>query len=212
MSESLTTPKFRVSYPHLFTPRAIKPGDPAKFQITMLFPDDPESPKGSCTIADLKKAALAAAYEKWGETDATKKRIKSGAIKMPFIVPTEEQIGEGKYPEGTTLVLRCNSPEKSPPGVVDRFRGPDGKAVPIVDADVLYAGCYARASVRAFAYDRPDAKGVTFALNNVQKLGEGERFDGRRKAADEFDALDDSPPAVDAVADGMGLDGDDPLA
>ena len=211
MSESLTTPKFRLSYPHLFTPRAIKPGDPAKFQMTALFDENPEVPKGSCTINDLKKAALAAALEKWGDTEATRKKIKSGAIKMPFIVPTEEQIEEGKYPEGTVLVLRCNSPEKSPPGVVDRFRGPDGKAVPITDADVIYAGCYARASVRAFAYDRPDAKGVTFALNNVQKLGEGERFDGRRKAADEFEALDDTPPVDGGAADAMGLD-DDPLA
>jgi hypothetical protein len=208
---SLTTPKFRLSYPHLFTPRAIKPGDPAKYQLTALFTDDPETPKGSSTIAEMKNAALACAYEKWGDTEATRKKIKSGAIKMPFIVPTEDQIEEGKYPEGTALVLRFNASDKSPPGVVDRFRGPDGKAVVITDADVIYAGCYARASVGVYAYDRPDAKGVTFPLNNVQKLGEGERFDGRRKAADEFEAMDDAPPEMDGAAAGMGLD-DDPLA
>ena len=201
-SQNLLTPKFRASYVNVFKARAVKPGDKPKFAITALFEENPESPKGSCAIADLKKAALAAAYEKWGDTDDTRKKIKAQKIKMPFITGErlESDIDDGKVPAGITLMMRFNSSEEHKPGVVDRFRGPDGKAVVITSDEGFYSGCYARAEVRAFAYDRPDSKGVTFALNNVQKLGDGERLGGgKKKAEDVFDTFDDAPPSTSGV-------------
>jgi hypothetical protein len=58
-----------------------------------------------------------------------------------------------------------------------------------------------RASLRAFAYDTNGNKGVSFGLNNIQKLGEGQRLDGRKAATDEFDAdLSQAPADISAVA------------
>lgn len=48
----------------------------------------------------------------------------------------------------------------------------------------------------AFAYDMPTSKGVSFALNNVQKLGDGKRLDGRVAATDDFEALESEPASM----------------
>lgn len=181
----IITPKFRVSYPHVFEARKAPGALKARFSLTALFTDDPESPPGSGTIEEMKTLALAAALEKFGDTEATRTAIRKGKIKMPFLEPDE-----GKYPDEFTLMMRFASDEKYKPQVVDRFRGPDGKAAVITDPDVLYPGCWARASVRAFAYDTSGNKGVSFALNNVQKLAEGDRLDNRVDARDEFEAED----------------------
>ncbi len=72
----------------------------------------------------------------------------------------------------------ASASSKQPPGVVDRNREA------ILEAD-LYAGCWARASVTAFAYDNK-GKGVAFGLHNIQKLGEGVSFSGRIAADEDF--------------------------
>lgn len=202
MSEKQITPRFRVSYPSVFEARVAPGAAKAKFSISALFTDDPEVPAGSCTIADMKKAALQAAFDKFGNTDKTKAAIKSGKIKMPFLEPEE-----GKFPEEYTLLLRFNSDERFKPGVVDHVRGKDGGPRVITDPDELYPGCWARASVRAFGYDRSGNRGVSFGLGNVQKLGEGERLDSRARATDEFGGLvDDNGAESDDLSSDSSLD------
>lgn len=203
MSKVLT-PKFRVSYPNVFEARKAPGSEKARFSLTALFTDDPEVPPGSTTIAEMKKIALAAALEKFGNTDKTKDLIKKGKIKMPFLVPDE-----GKYPDECVLMMRFSASDQFKPQIVDRFKGPDGKPAPIIDPNDFYPGCYARASVRAFAYDTSGNKGVSFFLNNIQKLGEGDRLDSRVNAADEFDAMDDGEVGehdLDGGADDASLD------
>ena len=58
----------------------------------------------------------------------------------------------------------------------------------ITDPDEVYAGAIVRASVTSFSYDVSGNKGVSFALNNVQKIRDGERLDGRARAQDDFQA------------------------
>ena len=48
-----------------------------------------------------------------------------------------------------------------------------------------------------FAYDKAGNRGISFGLNNVQKLGDGERLDGRLKAEDDFDPIEDKPAKLD---------------
>jgi hypothetical protein len=50
----------------------------------------------------------------------------------------------------------------------------------------VYGGCYAKASVTAFAYEQKGNKGVSFALNNVWKLRDGEPFGSYQSAESEF--------------------------
>jgi hypothetical protein len=74
---------------------------------------------------------------------------------------------------------------KSRPGIVD------ADVQPITDQMDFYPGCTCRASVVPFAFDKKGSKGVTFLLNNIQKLKDGTRLDGKMKAEDEFDSADD---------------------
>lgn len=169
MADILMTPEFRVSFPAVFKPKRQK-GDATsepKYGLTMLFP------KGA-DLSKLKAAAQEAVKEKWG--DKPPKNLRS-----PFRDQGEKEY-EG-YVEGAVFV---SASSKQKPGLVDRQRQD------IIDETEFYPGCYARATIRAFAYDNNGNKGVAFGLNNVQKLRDGDPLGGRTRAQDDF--ADDLPP------------------
>jgi hypothetical protein len=173
------TPEVRVSYPALHEPRVGPNGGEPKYGAALVFPHGAD-------LSALKKSAGDALQERWGAK--AMEMVQKGQLKWPF------RDGSQKYGPGTTFI---NVTSKQPPGIVDRFAGPDGKPRPITDPSEVYAGCYARASVRPFTYDVNGSKGVSFGLNNLQKLREGERLDGRMNAADEFDATESGPADID---------------
>ena len=169
MADIVMTPEFRVSFPAVFKPKRQK-GDATsepKYGLTMLFP------KGA-DLSKLKAAAQEAVKEKWG--DKPPKNLRS-----PFRDQGEKEY-EG-YVEGAVFV---SASSKQKPGLVDRQRQD------IIDETEFYPGCYARATIRAFAYDNNGNKGVAFGLNNVQKLRDGDPLGGRTRAQDDF--ADDLPP------------------
>lgn len=182
MSTKVITPKAMLSYPYLFKPQPGKEGKDAKYSAALVFP------KGT-DLKELKAAVLEAAESKWGAKAAD--GLRSGKLRSPLRTDVEEK----GYPEGSTFF---NARSKAAPGVVSVFPGPNGKPLPIEDEDQVYAGCWVRASVTAFPYDVDGNRGVGFALNNVQKLADGERIDGRKKAEDEFEAdLSAKPAEID---------------
>lgn len=192
------TPEFTAAFTQsVFTPRKAPGAEKAKYSCVALFEKEPKNLPGSGSFDDLKAAALAAAYAKWGDTDETREKIKKGSIRMPF-----RKNDEGKYPDKFVYFATLSANEEFKPGVVDRFKGPDGKPVVITDPNVLYSGCAARAAVNAYAYDASGNRGVAFGLNNIQKTGEGDRMDGRKDATEAFDALESGVDEGDlAVSD-----------
>ena len=157
-----TTPEFRVSFPNVFKAKAFNNQEP-KFNIVMLFDKDAD-------ISELKKMANQAAKAKWGD------KIPSG-IRSPF------RDGNDKDYDGYEDCTFIGATSKLKPGLIDR------KHQAILDESEFYAGCYARAVVTAFAYDKAGNKGVSFGLQHVQKLRDGEAFSGRGKAEDAFDKI-----------------------
>ena len=74
---------------------------------------------------------------------------------------------------------------------------------PITDPEDFYPGCYARATITAYAYDNV-GKGVALGLQNLQKIKDGDRLDSRTNPEDDFSGeVDDA---------WLGEDGADPLA
>lgn len=65
-----------------------------------------------------------------------------------------------KYPGHYFMTVRC----ATPPGIVDRTNQPVFDPVP------FHAGCFARVSINAFAFNVAENAGVSFALNHVQLL------------------------------------------
>ena len=176
MAEKVITPEAMLSYPALFAPKPTPSGE-LKFSCALIFP------KGA-DLSALKKAALAALQERWG-SKATE-MLQKKELKWPFRDGAEKD-GPG-YGRGTTFI---NVTSRQRPGIVDRYAGPDGKPRQITDPAEIYPGCYVRASLRPFTYDVNGSRGVSFALQNVQKLRDGERIDGRLRPEDEFDAIQD---------------------
>lgn len=167
MSNNVMTPEFRVSFPNVFKPRKANESAEPKYSISMLF-------RIGADIAKLKAAAQVAAREKWGD-----KLPKN--LKLPFLDQGDFDY-EG-YEQGATLI-RANSNHK--PGLVD------SNVQTIIDESEFYPGCYARATVRAFGYDVAGNRGISFGLQNVQKLREGEPLGGHTKPEDEFAPVADA--------------------
>lgn len=168
----VTTPVFRVSFPAVFEAKPGPDGGEPKFSIAMLF--DAEAQK-TAEFANMKKLAQAAIKERWGD------KVPSN-LRNPFRKGEEKPDLEG-YGEGIVFV---SASSKMKPGVID------AKKNKITDEEAFYAGCYARATVVAYAYDKAGNKGVAFGLNNVQKIRDGESLTGRVAAENDFDEVDTS--------------------
>jgi len=174
----VTTPKAVLSYPHLDTPQAPMNGvGNPKYSGSLVFL------KGT-DLSAMQKAVVEVAIAKWGASAAAK--LKSGALKNPFRTDAEAK----GYPEGAVFI---NVRSEQKPGAVYLHADPEtGKPAFVPDEkikEVFYAGATVRASVTAYAYDRPEAKGVTFGLANIQLLdGTTPRLDGRKAANEDFEA------------------------
>ena len=89
----------------------------------------------------------------------------------------EDPIYEGFY--------YINTSSKRKPQVVDR------QVQPILDDSEIWSGCWANVTIAVFAFDVPENKGVSFGLNNVQKVKEGDRLGGAANADEDFVEIDD---------------------
>jgi hypothetical protein len=181
-----------LSYPNLIIARAGKGANAkSKFSATVVFtPEQQNTPDGKETFAKLKAAVLAAAESKWGTKAAEMFRTK--ALKSPFRDDAEAK----GYPAGS-IFLNVRT-EQKPVCVFAHAAPGEKKPQRMTDEEIkvqMYPGAKVRASIVAFAYDTDGNRGVSFALNNLQKVGEGERIDGRQAAEDEFDVDLSAAPA-----------------
>jgi hypothetical protein len=89
-------------------------------------------------------------------------------------------------------VVRAKT-SKTRPGVVD------AKLQKIIDPSEIYGGVYAHVAITAKAYTMPK-KGVTFYLNHVQKVKDGDVFSTQTPAEDVFTELNLDVGTTGAVA------------
>ena len=164
MSIRITTPKFRVSFPSVFEPHAAIEGGPLRYSISMIFDK-------ATDLTEMKSACLQAIKAKWGED----KNKWPSDLRKPFRKGSEKTLAG--YDDDTVFV-RASSEYR--PGVLNEYKEPMARA------EDLYAGCYARASLNAYAYDKAGNKGVTFGLNNIIKVADGDRLDSRVTAEEDF--------------------------
>ncbi len=162
------TPMFRAAFAHVFTPNAPKGADKKSYSIAMLF-------KKGENLTVIQKAIDAAAKEKWGDKIPKK-------FKHPIIKEQDELAEQYEgFTEGAFFIQASNQMQ---PGLVDKDRNE------IIDEQEFYSGCFARATVRAYAWDNAFGKGVSLSLQNVQKLKDGERLGGGQRIAPEEDFED----------------------
>jgi hypothetical protein len=188
---NIMTPKFRVSFPNVFKARLNDQNGQMEFGVMAIFP-------AGADLTALKKAAQEAIVEKWGSDQ--KKWPKN--LRSPFRKCEEKEyendagkmvLPPGMEPGGIYLNLKS----RQKPGLVD------ANVQDIIDEKEFYAGCYARATVYAHAYEVKGNTGVSFWLQNVQKVGEGDPLGSRTKAQDDFAPISGAGTSEGASADSL---------
>lgn len=171
MSTKVVTGKVRFSFCHVFEPQAPAGGGDPKYSVTLLIPKADAS-----TLAKVK-AAIAEARTNFCN--------KNGASALPANPSTTLHDGDGVRASGEPFgpeckgcyVISVSSTQK--PVVVDSFGNQ------ITDPGEVYSGCYGRASINFYGYNRQGKKGISAGLLALQKLHDGEPF-GTVGSADDF--------------------------
>lgn len=180
-NNSLTkTPRFTICFPALFEPRPAQNGGDPKYSLVAVFPK-------STDLTVLKQAASAAAKARWPQ-----------GIPRNFRSPFND--GDNANPDWgevfkNAVYIRLSS--KFQPALVDASKGE------ITNPDDVYSGQECVALVHAFAYDTAGNQGVSFGLDAVQVVADGERIGGFSKQAmiDQFDQLAPADPKVTDLFD-----------
>lgn len=171
----VVTGKVRLSYVHLFEPYSNNDDQEEKFSCVILIPKSDKK-----TLNAIKKATEAAA-------EAGKHTKFNGKIPANLKTTLHDGDDEGdleKNPEYEGHMFMSVS-SKTKPGIVDK------DVQPILDSTEVYSGCFARVSINAFPYNTQGNRGISFGLNHVQKIADGDYLGGRSRAEDDFEPLDD---------------------
>lgn len=171
MVTKLLTPVFRVSFPSVFEASSYEGGTP-KFSVCAVWEPSKFTAKDKVLWKAMQDLADQVSVDKFKKKLAQlpanfKKPFRDGDEKADLV-----GFGEGK--------VFANLSSKMRPGLIFLDR------TPILDAEDFYPGCYARATITAYAYDNV-GKGIAFGLQNLQKIKDGERLDSRTNAEDDFD-------------------------
>lgn len=153
MATRILTPEFRAGFISVFKATAQKQDDgtmgKAKFGIRACFPPNSD-------MTELKTEAGFAATAKWG-TNIPK------SLRSPF--RKNEELDNPVAGLGDDwIIMTFSANEDSRPGLVDE------QTNDIIDPSAVYSGAWYRCQVHAYAYEAKGNKGVTFGLDNVQKL------------------------------------------
>lgn len=169
---AVTTGKVRASYVHIFQPRPADNGDEPKYSVTLLIPKTDTATINSI-YAEIERA----------KQEGVQKAFKGNVppqCKIPFYD------GDGYRPSGEAFGEECKgcmvvtASAKQQPVVV----GLDMQG--ILNPTEVYSGCYIRANINFFAYNRNGNKGIGCGLNAVQKIEDGEPLGMRISAEEAF--------------------------
>ena len=183
----IIVPEARLAFPSLFKKRP-RTADPAKkanedewaFQAVLLLP--PET-----NLKPFHRAMQAAMIQKWGKV------VQLPASKNPIHDCSEKPETNG-YEDGWYYI---NAANKRPVAVVNRM------SEPITDPSKIYAGCWCRVFLEAYAWKHQlGGQGVSFSLNGVQFLRDDERLDNAIDVGEVLEPLD----ATDGADDGDDAD------
>ena len=187
-SEDFTTPICLVSFVNIFTPKKSQDTDKEYFEITILF--DKASKAHMGFLKTLKVAADKVLLEQWpnaadrprtptighdkslvkdGDTGCNGKGIPF-VEKMPYL--------EGHY------FMRLSKPADSPYPVI--IVNQAGKPDSTLNASVIHAGAWCRASFNMYARTNPTNPGVSAGLNGVQYVKDGPSIGGGGPSAEEM--------------------------
>lgn len=167
----ITGPDTRWSYANVWEPKSINGGTP-KYSVSLIIPKSDTK-----TIARIKSAIEAAYLEGEAKLKGNGKVVPPlAAIKSPLRDGDIERPDDAAY-AGAYFI---NANATTAPGIVDTDRNP------ILTRSEVYSGVYGRASISFYAFNSNGNRGIACALQNIQKVRDGEALGGKSKAEDDF--------------------------
>ena len=162
----------RFSYLHCWEPDSVNGGDP-KYSVSAIIPKSDTKTINAIKVAveQAKKDSIS----KWG-----------GKIPANLKLPLRDGDIDRPDDEAYANSYFFNANSRQAPQVVDSH------VQPILDQSEVYSGCYGQISVTFYGFNTNGNRGVACGLQNIQKWCDGEPLNGRVRAEDEFDALDDA--------------------
>lgn len=171
MATQVKTGKVRASFVHVFEPQSINGSEP-KYSCSLIIPktDTATLSQINAAIEEAKQNGI----PKWGGKipPNLKMPLRDGDIDRP-----DDPAYENSY--------FINATSQEAPGIVDR------KRVKITDPLAIYSGCYIRALVNFYPFNANGNRGIACGLQCIQFWHDGEPLNGRIRAEDAFDDLDD---------------------
>lgn len=171
----MKTPEFRVSYPAVFKTKYNDLADKEEYSVQALFP------KETTDLKKFKAVIKAAIINKWpkGLNDKVKEKVDDN-------YPIKDGDEMDKPETAGMWVMNFKANENYQPAVVSTKKDAEtGEFVKLVSEKEFYGGCWARATINAYAYEikTQNGKGVANAgvnlgLGNLQKLRDDEKFGG----------------------------------
>ena len=183
----VTGPNTRFSYLNAFTPKPSLSGGKPKYSVSLII-----SKADQKTIDAINNAIRAAYEEGEAKLKGNSKIVPPlDSIRLPLRDGDVDREGDPAY--ANSYFINCNS--ETQPGIVD------ANCQPILDPNECYSGCYGRASINAFAYNTNGSKGISFGLNNLQVLRQGEALGGKSRAEDDFAPFSNESTDEDSILD-----------
>jgi len=174
LSTKVITGKVRFSYLHVFEPTSINDQEDSqkKYSVSLVI-----SKSDKATLKAINDAIAIAKEQgkskKWGGKIPAK-------LKMPLRDGDEERPEDEVYKNA--FFVNASSPTR--PTLVDRDMNL------ITDPADLYSGCYGRASISFFAFNKKGNLGIACGLNHLQKMQDGEALGGRSAVDEDFEAIE----------------------
>lgn len=168
----------RGSFLHVWEPSSMQDNGPKKYSAALLIPKSDKA-----TIAAINKAIEEikkdpAALATWGGK-------LPPVLKLPLRDGDVEKPGDENY-KGHYWI---NATSSQQPGVLDSDKNE------MIDKTKLYSGCYLKADINLYAFNKNGNRGIAVGLNNILKVKDGLALAGKESASVAF--ADVEVPAED---------------
>ena len=161
----ITTPTGRIAFPYAFEKaKSLDPDKEGKYEVTIYIPKEDDISKLLEEVNRVAKEAFGSRY------------VGQDKLKHPPIKDGDEKGTD--HPAYGHWIVRGKSNSK--PAVVK------GDLSALTEKEDLYGGCFGKLNLTPASYQIPSGWGITFYLNAVQKVKDGEKFAGTASSPEDM--------------------------
>lgn len=187
-NEVLTGP-VRLSYANIWEPRAPMNGGKPVYSASLIISKDDDKTLRAIKAKIKAMMTNAKVIEKVGGSA----NIHSKRLRIPLRDGDADRPEDAAY--ANSYFINVKSSETNPPKIFDRHGNE------IIDKAEVYSGCYVRAIIQFYGYNRSGNFGIGAGLVALQKWKDGDALGGVSVSASDFDDGFSDGSADDTAAD-----------